>query len=94
MTHRAVFKVSSLSDKTNSSADNNAAKAVALDHLGVIAARLTTSSLKFRNGTDQDNLRSLEEVGFPHFLSSHLACKLIMVDLLFVRFSQRLIKHN
>jgi cohesin loading factor subunit SCC2 len=44
----SYYKISSLSDKTNNSTDNNAAKTLALDHLGVIAARLTTSSLKFR----------------------------------------------
>ncbi|KAF8507524.1 hypothetical protein BU17DRAFT_57352 [Hysterangium stoloniferum] len=42
------FMISSLSDKTNNSTDNNAAKTLSLDHLGVIAARLTTSSLKFK----------------------------------------------
>jgi cohesin loading factor subunit SCC2 len=62
-----VFKVSSLSDKTNNSTDNNAAKTVALDHLGVIAARLTTSSLKFRNVPDRETVKSLEEVVFLFF---------------------------
>ncbi|KAF8585724.1 ARM repeat-containing protein [Ramaria rubella] len=57
------FMVSSLSDKTNNNTDNNAAKTVALDHLGIIAARLTTSSLKFKNGADCDGpLKGLEEI--------------------------------
>lgn len=85
----AVFKVSSLSDKTNNSTDNNAAKTVALDHLGVIAARLTTSSLKFRNVTNHENIKSLEEVTFRFPLLSINCC-----NLLFVRFLQKLIKHN
>ncbi|KAF9457433.1 hypothetical protein BDZ94DRAFT_1326256 [Collybia nuda] len=41
------FMVSSLDDiKTTSQTDNNAAKTIALDHLGVIAARIRSSTLK------------------------------------------------
>ena len=42
--------------------DNNAAKTLALDHLGVIAARLVTSSLKFNNPGEEGLLKNLDEV--------------------------------
>lgn len=60
------FMVSSLDDvKSTNQTDNNAAKTIALDHLGVIAARLRSSSLKFKqieNGSDSPALRPLDEV--------------------------------
>ncbi|RDB15317.1 Protein rad9 [Hypsizygus marmoreus] len=40
------YMVSSLDDVKTSHADNNAAKTIALDHLGVIAARIRSSALK------------------------------------------------
>ncbi|THH14012.1 hypothetical protein EW146_g6273 [Bondarzewia mesenterica] len=62
------FMVSSLDDvKTTNQNDNNAAKTIALDHLGVIAARLRSSTLKFKqvdNGSDLNApapLRPLDE---------------------------------
>lgn len=48
--------------------DNNAVKQLALDHLGVIAARLRTSTLKFKpatsatDGNTSTPLRPMEEV--------------------------------
>ena len=63
-------KVSSLSEKTSNNTDSNAAKTVALDHLGVIAARLTTSNLKFKNarGDEEGPLRNLDEVSGSSWL--------------------------
>ncbi|KAJ7081353.1 hypothetical protein B0H15DRAFT_924231 [Mycena belliarum] len=45
------FMLSSLDDVKTSQTDNNAAKTMALDHLGVIAARIRSSMLKFQPGT-------------------------------------------
>lgn len=45
------FMVSSLDDIKTSQTDSNAAKTMALDHLGVIAARIRSSMLKFQPGT-------------------------------------------
>ncbi|KAI0265712.1 hypothetical protein BC834DRAFT_970070 [Gloeopeniophorella convolvens] len=60
------YMVSSLDDiKTSSQADNNAAKTMALDHLGVIAARLRSSMLKAKQHADSDGyigLKPLDEV--------------------------------
>ncbi|OBZ71396.1 Protein rad9 [Grifola frondosa] len=60
------FMVSSLDDvKTTSQNDNNAAKTVALDHLGVIAAHLRSSLLKFQQGglgSESSSLVPLDEV--------------------------------
>ncbi|KAI0051083.1 hypothetical protein FA95DRAFT_1554896 [Auriscalpium vulgare] len=55
------FMVSSLDDVKNATqADSNAAKTIALDHLGVIAARLRSSTLKF---TSKDGgLKPLDEI--------------------------------
>ncbi|KAK0188221.1 hypothetical protein F5146DRAFT_1062556 [Armillaria mellea] len=44
------FMVAALDDVKTSQADNNAAKTMALDHLGVIAARIRSSVLKVRDG--------------------------------------------
>ena len=58
--------------------DSNAAKTVALDHLGVIAARLRSSTLKFRPNSaieGQDGggfLRPLEEVAVHHVFAFSL----------------------
>ncbi|KJA17973.1 hypothetical protein HYPSUDRAFT_205707 [Hypholoma sublateritium FD-334 SS-4] len=58
------FMVSSLDDiKTNSQTDSNAAKTMALDHLGVIAARIRTSVLKVqRDPPSKKGLRPLDEI--------------------------------
>ncbi|KAJ7605513.1 hypothetical protein DFH06DRAFT_257355 [Mycena polygramma] len=46
------FMLSSLDDvKTSSQTESNGAKTMALDHLGVIAARIRSSMLKFQPGT-------------------------------------------
>ncbi|KAI8994107.1 hypothetical protein BD414DRAFT_481445 [Trametes punicea] len=56
------FMVSSLDDvKSTTQNDNNAIKTLALDHLGVIAAHLRTSMLKFKRDSD-DSLYPLEEI--------------------------------
>ena len=59
-------QVSSLDDiKTNSQTDSNAAKTMALDHLGVIAARIRTSVLKVqRDPPSKKGLRPLDDVSF------------------------------
>ncbi|KAJ7246366.1 hypothetical protein C8J57DRAFT_1675032 [Mycena rebaudengoi] len=46
------FMLSSLDDVKTTHVDNNAAKTMALDHLGVIAARIRTSMLKFKPSDD------------------------------------------
>ncbi|KAH9175682.1 hypothetical protein EDB89DRAFT_2135583 [Lactarius sanguifluus] len=59
------FMVSSLDDvKSSSQTDNNAAKTMALDHLGVIAARIRSSMLKATgaDGNGSLGLRPLDEV--------------------------------
>ncbi|OCH92592.1 hypothetical protein OBBRIDRAFT_791042 [Obba rivulosa] len=58
------FMVSSLDDiKTTSQNDNNAAKTMALDHLGVIAARLRSSMLKYKDQRENiTGLRPLDEM--------------------------------
>ncbi|KAH9961425.1 hypothetical protein BGW80DRAFT_1438760 [Lactifluus volemus] len=60
------FMVSSLDDvKSSSQTDNNAAKTMALDHLGVIAARIRSSMLKVMQGTGGDGfvgLKPLDEI--------------------------------
>ena len=54
------LKVSTLDDKSTSP-DNNAAKTLALDHLGVIAAQLRTSTLKFKRGVGELAILPLDE---------------------------------
>ena len=50
--------MSSLDDvKSNSQAENNAAKQTALEHLGVIAAKIRTTILKFQRETTEDTTR-------------------------------------
>jgi cohesin loading factor subunit SCC2 len=61
------LQVSSLNDvKSINQSDNNAAKAISLDHLGVIAARIRSSVLNHRPGPDTANghgcLSSMDEV--------------------------------
>ncbi|KAI0761978.1 hypothetical protein BD413DRAFT_221108 [Trametes elegans] len=57
------FMVSSLDDiKSTAQNDNNAVKMLALDHLGVIAAHLRTSLLKFKQESNEPALRPLDEV--------------------------------
>ena len=62
-------QVSSLDDvKSSNQTDNNAAKTMALDHLGVIAARIRSSMLRAKQGTDDDgfiSLKPLDEVLSP-----------------------------
>ena len=62
-----LSQVSSLDDvKTNFQTDSNAAKTIALDHLGVIAARIRTSTLKVQQETretaSRKALKPLDEV--------------------------------
>jgi len=70
------FMVTSLDDvKTNSQTDSNAAKTMALDHLGVIAARIRTSILKVqkqKQDTSTKGLKPLEDVRFMIIQSSPL----------------------
>jgi cohesin loading factor subunit SCC2 len=55
--------------KTNSQTDSNAAKTMALDHLGVIAARIRSSMLKFqRADNSRKGLKSLDEVSASFFV--------------------------
>ncbi|KAA1473731.1 hypothetical protein DENSPDRAFT_882264 [Dentipellis sp. KUC8613] len=59
------FMVSSLDDVKNThvkEGENNAAKTIALDHLGVIAARLRLSTLKVKRRNGEDGLKPLDEV--------------------------------
>lgn len=61
-------QVSSLDDiKTSNQSENNAAKTIALDHLGVIAARIRSSTLKFKQsdidgGPSRSPLKPMDEV--------------------------------
>ncbi|KAL0960842.1 hypothetical protein HGRIS_005858 [Hohenbuehelia grisea] len=62
------FMVSSLDDvKSTSQTDNNAAKTIALDHLGVIAARIRSSALKVQQkpadeGSKFKALKPMDEI--------------------------------
>ncbi|KAJ7134305.1 hypothetical protein C8R44DRAFT_770123 [Mycena epipterygia] len=61
------FMLSSLDDVKTTQTDSNAAKTMALDHLGVIAARIRTSMLKFQPATDDSApkvkpLKPLDEI--------------------------------
>ncbi|KIJ60270.1 hypothetical protein HYDPIDRAFT_32393 [Hydnomerulius pinastri MD-312] len=57
------FMVTSLDDvKTSVQTDTNAAKTIALDHLGVIAARLRTSSMKVRQTGGEHAIIPLDEI--------------------------------
>ncbi|RPD54662.1 hypothetical protein L226DRAFT_613702 [Lentinus tigrinus ALCF2SS1-7] len=57
------FMVSSLDDiKSTSQNDNNAVKTLALDHLGVIAAHLRTSTLRFKRDPEDSILLPLDEI--------------------------------
>ena len=71
-------QVSSLDDiKTNSQTDSNAAKTMALDHLGVIAARIRSSMLKFqKDAGSKKGLRPLDDVSiwFPIVFGFLLTC--------------------
>jgi hypothetical protein len=46
--------------KSSNQTDNNAAKTMALDHLGVIAARIRSSMLRAKQGADDDGFTSLK----------------------------------
>ncbi|KAG7088631.1 hypothetical protein E1B28_012603 [Marasmius oreades] len=52
------FMLSSLDDVKTNHSDNNAAKTIALDHLGVIAARIRSSFLKLQETTDETRAKS------------------------------------
>ncbi|KAI0629898.1 hypothetical protein C8Q77DRAFT_1139118 [Trametes polyzona] len=57
------FMVSSLDDvKSSAQSENNAVKTLALDHLGVIAAHIRTSLLKFKRESEDTALRPLDEI--------------------------------
>ncbi|EGN98100.1 hypothetical protein SERLA73DRAFT_109431 [Serpula lacrymans var. lacrymans S7.3] len=56
------FMVSSLDDVKSSQTDNNAAKNIALDHLGTIAARMRSSSLKVKQRQAGENVLPMEEI--------------------------------
>ena len=60
-----LLQISALDDvKTTNQNDNNAAKILGLDHLGVIAARLRSSALKFSPNSRTDlSQSSIDEVG-------------------------------
>ena len=75
-----MVQVSSLDDiKTNSQTDSNAAKTMALDHLGVIAARIRSSMLKFQNDAgSRKGLKPLDDVSILCFL-----LLLVLVDICF-----------
>jgi cohesin loading factor subunit SCC2 len=60
-------QVNSLSDDKSAQADSNAAKTMALDHLGVIAARIRSSTLKVQKDVKEGEskyigLKPLDEV--------------------------------
>jgi cohesin loading factor subunit SCC2 len=61
---QGIRQVSSLDDvKSSHKEDSNAAKAIALEHLGVIAARIRASMLKWNASNEQSAcLKSLDEV--------------------------------
>ncbi|GJJ15616.1 hypothetical protein Clacol_009894 [Clathrus columnatus] len=59
------YMISSLSDKSTSNTDNNAAKTLALDHLGVIASRIIMSSKnsgKMDVTGPREGLKGLDEI--------------------------------
>lgn len=62
-----LLKVGSLDDVKTNHSDTGAARSMALDHLGVIASRLRSTSLKFTSrssteGSENRSLKSMEEV--------------------------------
>ncbi|KAG6812718.1 radiation sensitive protein rad9 [Tricholoma furcatifolium] len=70
------FMVSSLDDVKTSQADNNAVKTIALDHLGVIAARIRSSKLKVQktkpeSGQQRKALKPLDEAKLENLLVAH-----------------------
>lgn len=67
-----LLKVGSLDDVKTNHNDTGAARSMALDHLGIIASRLKSTSLKFSpkslaEGNENRILKPVEEV-FIHFL--------------------------
>lgn len=79
--------MSSLDDvKMTSQTDNNAAKTIALDHLGVIAARIRSSTIKVqRGGADSEaklkTLKPLDDVcpvASLHLEFSHFSLRLFL----------------
>lgn len=76
------LQVASLDDvKTSVQTDSNAAKAIALDHLGVIAARLRSSTIKVRHRSGKNPLVPLDEVQVPYL-------EIIGLTARFLRFCQ------
>ncbi|KAG8214779.1 hypothetical protein J3R82DRAFT_9915 [Butyriboletus roseoflavus] len=81
------FMVASLDDvKTSVQIDTNAAKAIALDHLGVIAARLRSSAIKVRQRSSKNPVVALDEIlstenmqAFETLLSRHEAVSFHLV---------------
>ncbi|KAI6114285.1 sister chromatid cohesion C-terminus-domain-containing protein [Pisolithus sp. B1] len=75
------LEVTSLDDvKTSQQTDTNAAKTIALDHLGVIAARLRTSALRVRQRGGKHPVLPLDEIvpsesieNFERLLARHEA---------------------
>ncbi|KAF7297577.1 Sister chromatid cohesion protein [Mycena kentingensis (nom. inval.)] len=75
------YMLTSLDDIKTAQTDNNAAKTMALDHLGVIAARIRTSMLKFQpseSGSKVKRLKPLEDLaanldvkGLDRLLTAH-----------------------
>ncbi|KAG6336273.1 hypothetical protein ID866_2827 [Astraeus odoratus] len=77
------FMVTSLDDvKTNIQTDTSAAKTIALDHLGVIAARLRTSALKVRQRGGEHYVMPLDEVLFDPLMSFASQEEIARVDLI------------
>ena len=73
-----LLKVGSLDDVKTSQSDTGAARSMALDHLGVIASRLRSISLKFSSrssaeGNGTTTLKSMEEVCGYFFLKRNPA---------------------
>ncbi|KAK7023031.1 sister chromatid cohesion protein [Favolaschia claudopus] len=67
LTIATKYMLSWLEDVKTSQADTNAAKTIALDHLGVIAARIRSSQLKFKAAAEDaapksKPLKSMEEI--------------------------------
>lgn len=84
---KLLFQVGSLDDVKSSSAqaDSNAAKQMALDHLGVIAARIRTSSLKVQKGAAEAEpiyrgLKSLDEVRTSAHVTVSCSDPIYLVD--------------
>ena len=81
MTAHDIRKVSSLDDvKSSHKEESNAAKAIALEHLGVIAARIRAGMLKWKASNaqgaslkswDEVRLRNILDTRSPHIVADH-----------------------